>query len=86
MKAQELKAVALKYDSENGAPFISATAKGELARRLLEIARENSVPVVENEALANILSVQEIGSMIPESTWEVVAKIFAWIVENDKTL
>ena len=29
MKAQELKAVALKYDSENGAPFISATAKGE---------------------------------------------------------
>ena len=86
MKAQELKAVALKYDSENGSPFISATAKGELAKRLLEIARENSVPVVENEALANILSVQEIGSMIPESTWEVVAKIFAWIVESDKTL
>lgn len=86
MKTNELKAVALKYDSDNGAPFISATAKGELAKKLLEIANENSVPVVENEFLANILSVQEIGSLIPESTWEAVAKIFAWVVENDKTL
>ena len=77
-------AVALKYPENAEAPFIVAKEKGKLSERLIEIARENNVPVVENEIAANILSVSEIGSMIPESTWGIVAEIFAVIVNYDK--
>lgn len=73
------KAVALKYPEGAGAPFIAASAKGFLAQKMLEVAAEKQIPVSENAALADFLSVQEIGQTIPEETWEAVAKIFAFI-------
>lgn len=86
MKKNELKAVALKYPENASLPFVSVKAKGELAKKLVEIAAKQKIPVVENIEAANILSVQEIGSAIPENTWEIVAKIFAAVVECDKKL
>ncbi len=82
--SEEKIAVSLKYPENAEAPFVSFSAKGKLAEKMLEIAHENSIPVVENELAANILSVSEIGSMIPESTWSIVAEIFAVIVNYDK--
>lgn len=81
---KELKAVALKYPENAEAPFIAATGKGAVAEKILEIAKEHSVPVVENEIAADVLSVQEIGSMIPENTWEIVAQIFSVVVKYEK--
>lgn len=86
MKKDELKAVALKYPENASLPFIAATAKGELAKKLLKVAEEQKIPVVKDITAANILSVQEVGSAIPENTWEIVAKIFAAVVECDKKL
>lgn len=81
---KELKAVALKYPENAEAPFISAVGKGLAAEKILEIAKEHSISVVENEIAADILSVQEIGSMIPENTWEIVAQIFSVVVKYEK--
>lgn len=81
---KELKAVALKYPESAEAPFISAVGKGLAAEKILEIAKEHSIPVVENEIAADVLSVQEIGSMIPENTWEIVAQIFSVVVKYEK--
>ena len=39
------------------------------------------IPITEDAALADFLSMQEIGQAIPEETWEAVAKIFAFIVQ-----
>ncbi len=86
MKKNELKAVAIKYPENAELPFVSAKAKGELAKKLIEIAEKQKIPVVKNITAANILSVQEIGSAIPENTWEIIAKIFAAVVECDKKL
>lgn len=86
MKKNELKAVAIKYPENADLPFVSAKAKGELAKKLIEIAEKQKIPVVKNITAANILSVQEIGSAIPENTWEIIAKIFAAVVECDKKL
>ena len=79
-----LKAVSLKYPEGAEAPFITFSAKGKLAERLLEIAKENNIPIAGNDIVADILSVQEIGSMIPESTWKIVAEIFSILVKNEK--
>ncbi len=75
------KAVALKYPEGASAPFIAASAKGFLAEKMLEVAAEKKIPVTEDAALADFLSVQEIGQAIPEETWEAVAKIFAFVVQ-----
>lgn len=77
-------AVALRYPEWAEAPYISAKAKGSVAERLVEIARENQVPVVEDAALANVLSIQNIGSLIPEETYSALATIFAFIVNLEK--
>lgn len=75
----EIKAVALKYPENKEAPVIAAKEKGLLAKRMLQIAEENNIPVREDSLLTDILSVQEIGNCIPENTWQAVAEIFAYI-------
>ena len=76
-------AVALSYPKDAEAPFITAKEHGYLARRMLAIAEEKGVPVVEDEILANVLSLQDVGICIPVHTWEAVARIFAFIIERE---
>ena len=73
------KLVAIRYPSDAECPFISLKAKGQLAEKLLDIAAENEIPVVEDAFLSGILTAEEIGASIPIETWEIVAKIFAHI-------
>lgn len=80
----EKKAVALKYPQGVSAPLIAASAKGYLAEKMLEIAEREKIPLVKNDELADFLTVQEIGSIIPPETWEVVAKIFAFVADLKK--
>lgn len=77
------KAVALKYPEGVPAPFVTAAARGALAEKLLEIAEENLIPVVKNDSMADVLSVQEIGSFVPEETWNVLAGIFAFVLSTE---
>lgn len=85
MKSQRnFFAVSLKYPEDADAPFISAKESGILARKMVEIAEENNIPVIENDIAANILSMRQIGECIPENTWEAIAKIFAFIKTMEK--
>ena len=80
----EKKAVALKYPQGVSAPFIAASGKGRLAERILEIAENEKIPIVNDGGLADFLTVQEIGSAVPPETWEIVAKIFAYVINLKK--
>lgn len=73
------KAVALGYTGDLAAPVILAQGKNALASRMLEIAEEYGIQVVTDEVLANILTDAEIGSCIPQETYEAVAAIFAFL-------
>lgn len=80
-----LTAVALRYDGEN-APTVTAKASGELARRIVDIAREHEVPLFENAHLVRLLAVLELGDEIPHALYLAVADIIAfayWL--NGKT-
>ena len=78
------KAVALKYPEGAPAPFVTASEKGFLAQKMLEIAQENGIAVVENDELTDFLSVQAIGECVPETVWPVLAKIFAFVIEEER--
>lgn len=71
--------VALRYDERMPAPLVVARGKGDLARRLEDVARECDIPVVEAAQLAETLYVVEPGESIPEEFYEVVAEILGFI-------
>lgn len=75
------KAVALKYPEGAPSPFVTAAARGQAADRLVEIAKEQGIAVVENANLADVLTLEEIGSYVPEETWGVLAGIFAFVLK-----
>jgi flagellar biosynthesis protein len=72
-----VKATALQYPDWADAPFIAAKARGVLAERLLETARQNGVPVVKDADLTDVLTLAEAGDYIPPETYQVLAGIFA---------
>ncbi|MGE5328630.1 MAG: flagellar biosynthesis protein FlhB, partial [Deltaproteobacteria bacterium] len=74
-------AVAVKYEPEkNSAPLVIAKGQDYLALRIKDIARENSVEIVENKQLARTLySTVEIGEQIPEDLYQTVAEVLAFV-------
>ncbi|MDZ7818297.1 MAG: EscU/YscU/HrcU family type III secretion system export apparatus switch protein [Aliarcobacter sp.] len=76
------KAVALKYDIEkDNAPKITAKGKGETASNIIKIAKENNIPIKEDEDLIELLSQIDIDKEIPSSMYKAVAEIFSFIYD-----
>ncbi len=80
------KTVALKYNpNENSAPIVVASGKGEIAKKILEIAKKNGVPVKEtDEFLVDQLLTLPINTEIPPHLYGIVAEIIAFIYKLDK--
>lgn len=79
------QAIALEYDpNEDNAPKVIATGQGALADRIIEMAKDNKVPVHKDSKLANTLSRLEIGQEIPPELYEVVAEILVFVDAMDK--
>jgi flagellar biosynthesis protein FlhB len=74
-------AVALRYrDKEDGAPRVVAKGMDFIALRIRELARSANVPVIESPALARALHKHaEIGEQIPQSLYESVAQVLAYV-------
>ncbi|MBQ4293807.1 MAG: EscU/YscU/HrcU family type III secretion system export apparatus switch protein [Lachnospiraceae bacterium] len=51
---------------------------------MIEQARDNKIPVHEDDKLADTLSRLEIGEMIPPELYEVVAEILVFVNDMDK--
>ena len=56
-----------------------AKGRDELARSIIDIARESGVAVSEDELLAETLSRLELNEEIPESLFRSVAIVLAWV-------
>lgn len=88
-KSQKLKqiqmAMALKHQPDSGqAPRLVAKGFGLNAERLLDLAKENNVPIQKDKNLAEMLSNLEVPEEIPEELYEIVAKLLAYLHLVDK--
>ncbi|MBN1593859.1 MAG: flagellar biosynthesis protein FlhB [Candidatus Coatesbacteria bacterium] len=74
-------AVALKYTGAGvPAPLVVAKGAGAIAKRIISIAVENDVQVVENKPLAQVLfNTVDVGDIIPESLYRAVADVLAYV-------
>lgn len=79
----EKKAVALKYPKNAFAPFITAKGTGLTAKKIIELAEKNNIPVKIEDSAVEILMAQDIGDAVSEETWEVLAIIFSSILQNE---
>lgn len=70
-------AVALKYDGDS-APTVTAKGRGDLALEIIELARENNVPLDTNPELVKLLSSIPLGDEIPEALYLAVAEVIAF--------
>jgi flagellar biosynthetic protein FlhB len=80
-------AVAIRYKKKKGDKVPKVIAKGidQIALYMKEIARENNIPIIENKPLARRMYAEvEEGDYIPEDLYEVVGKIIAKLVKENK--
>lgn len=77
---KRLYAAALKYKAaEDNAPRMIAKGKGKIAERIIELAKENDIPIREDPDLVEALVKLELNQYIPEELYKVVAEILAFI-------
>ena len=75
-------AVALEYTREkSSAPVVIAKGADLIAARIREIAREHSIPIVENPPLTRALFKEcEVGDVIPGPLFGAVAEVLAYLI------
>lgn len=75
--------VALKYDEQgSGAPRVVAKGADVVAAKIRELAKENSVPILEAPPLARALYKHtELGDQIPEKLYSAVAEVLAYVYQ-----
>jgi flagellar biosynthesis protein len=74
------RAVALRYEPDSArAPRVIASGRGEIARKLVELAAEHGVPVHEDSELAALLALVELGDDIPIELFQAVAEVISFV-------
>ncbi len=79
-------ACALKYDAETmQSPKLVAKGTELFAKKLIEIAREHDVPVIENPPVARaIFRIVEVNKEIPPDLYKAVAEILLFVYKHKK--
>ncbi len=74
-------AVALKYERGDNAPLCVAKGVDAIALKMREVAREHSVPIVENPPLARTLhATVQIDQEIPPEHYKAVAEVIGYVM------
>ena len=76
------KAAALKYseDSPGSAPVVVASGAGYIAKRIVDIAVQNDVPVYKDDSLAGLLSQLDEVTEIPPELYQAVVDIYVYFL------
>ena len=85
MQVNKKKAVALGYNrSKDNAPRVLASGAGEIANRIIDLAKEHVIPIKEDPDLIEILSKVEVDQEIPPNLYKAVAEIFSFLYKITK--
>ncbi|MFT7680356.1 MAG: flagellar biosynthesis protein [Planctomycetota bacterium] len=87
MSAPTRRAVGLHYEaSRENAPKVVAKGSGEVAERIVSMARESGVPIEHNPDLVELLAVSEVGDEIPSEVFGAVARLitFLWAFNGER--
>ncbi|MGI6034500.1 MAG: EscU/YscU/HrcU family type III secretion system export apparatus switch protein [Limnochordia bacterium] len=78
------KAVALGYDPEfDMAPKVMAKGEGQLAEKIIAIARQEDIPLYSSPDLVASLMTVDLDASIPPELYQVVAQVLALVYRLD---
>ncbi|PIP80402.1 MAG: hypothetical protein COW84_05480 [Gammaproteobacteria bacterium CG22_combo_CG10-13_8_21_14_all_40_8] len=72
------QAIALFYDQVD-APKIIAKGEGDIARRMIMLAKQHNIHLHEDPNLLKQFSQLNIGDTIPEELYQVIAEIISFV-------
>ena len=78
------KAVALRYNDQETLPRVVASGVGEVARKIIEIAEANDIPLHDDPQLAELLAQLKPGSTIQPESFKLVAEVIAFLFHTDR--
>lgn len=79
------KAAALSYDRKKDvAPKVTASGKGHVAEKIIELAKEHGIPLQEDRSLVEVLVKLDLGDTIPYELYRAVAEVLAFIYKMEK--
>jgi len=74
------RAVALRYDDlKDPAPRVVAKGQGEIAGKIIDLARRHGVPIHEDPDLVEVLAKIELEQVIPPALYQAVAEVLAFL-------
>ena len=81
------KAVALKYDKDtDNAPKLVAKGKDYIAERIIDIAKENRVPIYPDRDLVQVLEALDLDFEIPAELYRAVAEVLVFVYDQNRKL
>ena len=79
------KAAALRYDqTRDSAPAVVAKGRGKLAEKIIAVAADNQVPMVEDPNLIQMLEILDLDTHIPPELYRAVAEVLAFVYRLDR--
>ncbi len=82
---EEKKAVALKYQhGRDRAPKVVAKGKKWLAEKIIQVAKENKIPLYSDRDLVEVLEKLDLDAEIPPQLYQAVAEVFVFIYRMNK--
>ena len=77
-------AIALQYEPTDQAPKVIATGQGYVAEKILQVAKQENIPIHQDAKLAGNLRELSVGEYIPPDLYQVVAEILVFVDSMDK--
>jgi flagellar biosynthesis protein len=78
------KAIALEYKSIDSLPKILATGSGISAEKIIQVAKENDIPITKDEQLVSLLQQSKIGSSITPESFKIVAEVITFLYHAEQ--
>lgn len=76
-------AVALEYEAgTRTAPVVVAKGRGEIAEKIMEVAKEHGITIEANPMLAEALSGVQLDEHIPRELYEAVAEVIGFVLRT----
>ncbi|MFC1714119.1 EscU/YscU/HrcU family type III secretion system export apparatus switch protein [Candidatus Poribacteria bacterium] len=80
------KAAALKYNAQiSSAPVVKAKGVGDVAEKIIKVAREHNIPIKEDADLVELLVQLDLEQEIPPELYKIVAEILAFVYNLDRS-
>lgn len=84
---QKKSAIAINYDKEKDiAPKIVAKGSGVLAEKIIELAKQNNIPLYEDPDLIEVLSKMDLGQEIPPELYKIIAEVLIYIYKSNNKI